>query len=231
MRVSNPGSRPLVPLLLGLLIARSVLPDVSFAAPADLPPEAAALVDGADAEGLPTGPLVAKAREGVAKRVEPVRIAAAIEELAGRMRRADEILGADEADRSPLLEAGAAAIREGVSPAALRQLDQLGQGKRVEAVLAVADLVALGLPEDQSVRLVQRAAASGAPTVAVRELGAAAASMLSHGASAEVVVAQLGTSSGGGGSGSEPPAHGAGGSKGGDPKGKGLDSAPGQQKK
>ena len=231
MRVSNSGSRPLVPLLLGLMLARCVLPDVCLAAPPDLTVEAAQLVDAAEAEGLPTAPLVAKAREGAAKGIDAARVALALEDLAQRLRKAKAVLPADGADRSPLLSAGAAALRAGVSVDGLARLGRLPADRRADAVLAVADLVSLGIAEAQGIVIVERSAALPGGGAAIRDLGGAAAAMLGHGASPVAVANALGGTESGSGSAHEPPAYGAGGSKGKEPPGKGLDEAPGQQKK
>ncbi|MBM4368501.1 MAG: hypothetical protein FJ102_19960, partial [Deltaproteobacteria bacterium] len=90
------------------MVARGVLPDVSLAAPPDLPPAVGAAIDSAVSAGLPEAPLVTKAREGRAKGVAEARVVAAIGDLAARMRTADAALGtaAQGSTREPVLVAG-----------------------------------------------------------------------------------------------------------------------------
>lgn len=234
MRVSHLSSRPLVPLLLGWMVARGVLPDVSFAAPPDLAPAVGLAVDSAVAVGLPEAPLVTKAREGRAKGVSEARVVAAITDLAGRMQKADAALGtaAQGSNREAVLVAGAAAVRAGVSPEAIHRLGRVDQDVRAEGLRATADLVALGFDEDRSVELVLKGAASPAAARAVGNLGATAATLLAQGQAPSAVLDQMGQSIASvQAAEQDPPAWGAGGSKGKDPPGKGLDDAPGQQKK
>jgi len=131
-----------------------------------------------------------------------------------------------------VLVAGANALRAGVSAAGLERVGRVDALVRADAIRAVGDLVALGFEEDRSVALAVQGAASAQASRVVGSLGATAAAMLAQGQPPAAVLDQVGQSiAATQAAGSEPPAWGAGGSKGKDPEGKGLADAPGQQRK
>jgi len=120
----------------------------------------AALVDSAQAAGLPADPLVNKALEGASKGADGPRIVAAVRGLAGDLSRARTALG--RAATEPELVAGAAALRAGATPAFLERLRHEAPGAPVAVPLAVlADLVARGVPADTAGRAVLALARAG----------------------------------------------------------------------
>lgn len=106
-------------------------------------------IESARREGLPSEWLVDKVAEGLSKRVPPARIAAAVEELAARIRAADALVEpVGRADRRRVLRAAVDALAAG---APRRELGQLvrevarsggpNTGGRVrEALVTVAEL-------------------------------------------------------------------------------------------
>jgi hypothetical protein len=108
----------------------------------------AALLDSARAAGLPPEPLIQRALEGTTKGAPPDRVVAAVRRLATDLGRARDALG-QSAD--PLeLDAGAAALRAGASPAALAQLRRARHQPLMVPLAVLADLVASGVPPDSA---------------------------------------------------------------------------------
>ena len=125
----------------------------------------AAILDSARAAGLPLEPLVDRALEGASKGASGERIVAAVRKLATDLEAARQALrGGDSAE----LEAGASALRAGVTPAALTRLRESRPRQLLTVPLAVlADLVARGVPADTAATYVLTiAAASDAQLVA-----------------------------------------------------------------
>ena len=101
------------------------------------------LVDSVRATGLPTEPLVAKASEGVLKRVAEDRIIWAVRALARRQAEASAALPPNVGTGT--LAAAVSALQAGVSPQTLRRLASVRRGDETAlavAFVAVADLVA-----------------------------------------------------------------------------------------
>ena len=111
-------------------------------------PLVVALVDSARDAGLPVEPLVQRALEGVTKGAPGDRIVIAVRRLAGDLGAAKAALGGSAS--SPELEAGAAAIRAGASPAVLAQLRDVRRPPLTMALAVLADLVASGVPADSA---------------------------------------------------------------------------------
>ena len=118
------------------------------------------LIDGAQADGLPTGPLVNKALEGASKGADAARIIAAVRGLAEGLTRARQLLGASSTEAE--LVAGAAALRAGVAPAFLERLRAEHRGRMTVPLAVMADLVARGVPADTAARAVVALARAGA---------------------------------------------------------------------
>jgi hypothetical protein len=107
------------------------------------------LVDSAQAERLPTEPLVQKALEGATMGASSERIARAVQTLLGNLRGARAALGPEAAE--PDLVAGASSLRAGVTAAALRQLRATRPGQPLAIPLAVlTDLIARGMPQAEA---------------------------------------------------------------------------------
>jgi len=121
-------------------------------------PLVAALVDSARTAGLPAEPLVQRALQGTIKGAPGDRIVAAVRRLAADLGRARDALG--PAASPPELEAGAAALRAGASPAVLVQLRR-SRPQRLTVPLAVlTELVASGVPVDSAAAAVLALAAT-----------------------------------------------------------------------
>lgn len=128
-----------------------------------------ALIDSARAAGLPTEPLVQKALQGAMRGADAERITEAVRNLASDLGVARSALGPRSTGAE--LEAGASAVRAGVSATALSALrsaqvrssltvalgtlaDLLGQGVPVDMALArITELVRRGAPDDDFVGL------------------------------------------------------------------------------
>lgn len=106
----------------------------------------AALVDSARAAGLPAEPLVQRALEGVTKGAAGTRIVGAVRRLAADLGSARSALGGSAT--SAELEAGAAALRAGATPAVLTEIRRARRPPRTMALAVLADLVASGVPAD-----------------------------------------------------------------------------------
>jgi hypothetical protein len=121
-------------------------------------PEAArgqidALLDSAQAAGLPTEPLVDRALEGASKGADATRILAAVRRLTGELRAARDALGAESSPAE--IVAGASALHAGARPDNLAQLRELRARQPLTVAAAVlADLVAVGVPVDTAVAAV-----------------------------------------------------------------------------
>jgi hypothetical protein len=128
-----------------------------------------ALVDSAQAAGLPVAPLVSKVQEGLLKRAAAPAIVSATRGLLVRLRQSREALGPGAS--APELEAGASALRAGAGAAQLTALRaaRSSQGATVPLVV-LADLIARGVPRDTAARAVQAMAAANATDAAFNAL-------------------------------------------------------------
>ena len=125
-----------------------------------------AIMDSARAAGLPTTPLAAKAAEGVLKGADDARIVDAVRSLAKALGDARAALG-PAADAS-VLDAGASALRAGVTPAALHSLGEAGAAPSGPTALATAlvtlvDFVAKGVPPALASQSIEQLLRLGAP--------------------------------------------------------------------
>jgi hypothetical protein len=127
-----------------------------------------ALVDSLVARGIARGPLTSKALEGAGKRASNDQIEAAIRRLGMDLQQARAVLGSSATE--PEVEAGADALRAGVSPDVLGRI-QAGRG-RASALLPLAtltDLVARALPADQAAQRVLTLSEQHSPDAAYRD--------------------------------------------------------------
>jgi hypothetical protein len=118
------------------------------------------LANKAGERGLPSGPLVNKIKEGLAKGIEPVRIEPVLREMAGRLETAQETLkelsgrglvDAGSGGRQRAVEVLAEALARGVAPDEVREIGRLAQ--------------------ESKPRLTPEALASGAKSLAVMKEG------------------------------------------------------------
>jgi hypothetical protein len=121
-------------------------------------PLVAAVLDSARAAGLPAEPLVQRALEGVAKGAPSAAIVSALQRLATDLGRARAALGARAT--APELEAGAAALRAGASPAVLADLRRIRHEALTVPLAVLADLTSGGVPVDSAAAAVLALAAS-----------------------------------------------------------------------
>ena len=128
------------------------------------------LIDSALAEGLPAEPLVSKALQGAAMRAPSAKILGVLQGLVGRLAVARGALG--ERALGSELDAGAEALRAGVSPDALARLRHDRPGQQLTVALGVlADLISNGVPAEaatSSVLALTKAGIADAQLVAFR---------------------------------------------------------------
>jgi hypothetical protein len=118
------------------------------------------VIDSAGAQGIPAEPLVSKALQGAAMRAPSERIVKAVQQLAGRLTVARGVLG--ETALTSELDAGAEALRAGVSPDALSKLRHDRPGQQLTVALGVlADLISNGVPADVATTSVLSLARAG----------------------------------------------------------------------
>lgn len=108
----------------------------------------------AEASGVPSDPLVAKALEGAAKRVPADRVVAALTVYAERLQQATEIVGPERG--ASAVVAAADALRRGVPAAAVRAVSG-HQGDPAVPLVVLADLVEAGVPVDGAFSVVENA--------------------------------------------------------------------------
>ena len=128
------------------------------------------LISDAAASGLPTGPLVTKVREGVAKHAEPERIRSATSLLAQRLAVAANALAPTRS--SDELAAGADALQVGVPSGTLRSMRRDWPTKLLTIPLGVlAEMVASGVPHANASRRVHELLVKGATPGQLASLG------------------------------------------------------------
>jgi hypothetical protein len=111
------------------------------------------VIDSALVAGVPAEPLVDKALEGASKGAPTEAVLRAVRGLAGDLTIARQALGANTLVGE--MTAGAAALRAGVEPGALRSLRRDRPGQPLVVALGVlTDLIARGVPVDGAARSV-----------------------------------------------------------------------------
>jgi hypothetical protein len=137
------------------LAAQSVRLDSVLAA------ELAVTLDAARTDGLPQGPLLAKAQEGVLKRAPRERIVAAVASLADRMRAARAELAPNATDHEII--AGAEALAVGVPGTVLRTIRQhRPRGTAAMPLEVIAHLAWRGVRPDEAADAITRSVIGGA---------------------------------------------------------------------
>lgn len=112
---------------------------------------------------VPTSLLHDKVAEGRAKGVPLERIAAAVEQRAALLIRAQEVMGgAGRSVRAPDLSVGADALNAGVSATALRAVSEAApEQNRALAIAVLSQLVAQGHASDEALARVRAALSRG----------------------------------------------------------------------
>lgn len=160
---------------------------VAAVLPADVARQVLAVIADARANNLPADAIANRSLKFAARGVAPRDIArAAVEQLA-RMRSARDVLHSARSGvpSNDEVEAGAEALREGVSGADVSRLAQSAPSGRSLAVplYVIGSLVSRGLPSDEALRRVQSKLAARASDADVEAVGRDVAT--SHGASDE----------------------------------------------
>lgn len=105
----------------------------------------AAAVDSAAAAGLPTEPLIQRALQGAAKRVDRRRIVSAVRSLGVELRDARSALGARSTEAEII--AGAASLHAGVAAADVTRVrSSRGTESATVALATLSDLISRGVP-------------------------------------------------------------------------------------
>lgn len=128
------------------------------------------LIADAAARGLPTGPLVTKVREGLAKHAAPDRIRLATSALADRLQVAAAALAPSHAPDE--LAAAADALQAGIPAATLRDMRKLWPSKPLTVPLGVlSEMVASGVSHASATRRVRELLVKGATAAQFASLG------------------------------------------------------------
>lgn len=110
--------------------------------------------------GVPAGPVLDKALEGIAKGVPAARLAPAVEAYAERLARAAAVLG--EGPPPAEIVAAADALGRGVPEGQLRAVRRVaGPEDRAIALVVLGDLVEMGVPADRAAGAIRDAIAAG----------------------------------------------------------------------
>ena len=106
------------------------------------------ILDSAAAAGIPTGPLMSKAREGIAKKIDSRRIVEVVRKLFGELRTAHTALGGVSEQE---LSAAAALIDLGAKPAQLDAFRARQKGRSdITAFTVWADFLQRGIPNEEA---------------------------------------------------------------------------------
>lgn len=134
-------------------------------------------------QGLPTGPLLDKAVEGVAKGVAGDRVASAVGALAGELRSARSLLDGRVRPGPTDIAAVADALRRGVPSRAVRRLaETAGEGEPVALEAHIlGDLLDHGVSADDALGLLDAWRARGRHGDELRQLPAAVERLMRRG--------------------------------------------------
>ncbi|NIR46340.1 MAG: hypothetical protein GWN99_17975 [Gemmatimonadetes bacterium] len=129
---------------------------VREAYPAAAMAEIEAIMARAEAAGVPTEPLTAKALEGAAKGVPADRVVVALSSYAVRLRESAQLVGTGRGTAS--IVAGADAIRRGVPPEQVSELAlEHPEGDLAVPLVVMGDLMEAGVPARNAYRVVTMA--------------------------------------------------------------------------
>lgn len=158
--------------LFGLMVAfASPLAAQSARLDSTLSTALAVTLDAARTDGLPQGPLLAKAQEGVLKRAPLERIVVAVAALADRMRAARAELAPNATDHEII--AGAEALAVGVPGTVLRAIRQhRPRGSAATPLEVMAHLAWRGVRPDEAADAITRSVIGGASTAQLVALDA-----------------------------------------------------------
>ncbi|HUK22833.1 MAG TPA: hypothetical protein VLV45_14940 [Gemmatimonadales bacterium] len=149
------------------------------------------VLDSARAQGLPVEPLEEKVLEGVTKSASPDRIAAAVRRLAADLAAARTALGDRASTRE--LEAGAGALRAGITPRDLTRMRAARKDDDPAVALEVAtDLVSQGVAAESAAAVVLNVVSAGASDGDLEQMRAAVARDIAGGVPPSVAAALRG---------------------------------------
>jgi hypothetical protein len=133
----------LVVLVLGTMpAAAQSIPDTLFDAPTRI--ELERIISSARQSGLPTAPLINRALQGAARKVDGNRVLMVVRSYADSMKVALTLLGGGSGESE--IDAAAAALRAGVSRDGIRQVRRTrGTGQATTALIVLTDLVRRGV--------------------------------------------------------------------------------------
>ncbi len=153
--------------------------------------EVSAIIETARNEGLPTEPLVDLALEGASKRAAPSRIISAVRSWSTHLRDAKQALGPASSIRD--IEAGASALRAGVSVKELEKMRAARSGVRLAAALDVMSyLVNVGVPAETVSPVVVRLVLASATDEQLIELRVAVERDIAGGVAASTAASMRG---------------------------------------
>jgi hypothetical protein len=109
----------------------------------------------AEAQGVPTDPLIAKALEGAAKGVPADRVVAALSAYRERLGESRSLIGSGRGAAEVV--AGADALRRGVPGQTMRSLAGEHEGDLAVPLVVLGDLMDAGVPVDNAYMVVQNA--------------------------------------------------------------------------
>ncbi len=147
----------------------------------------------AEAAGVPTDPLIAKALEGAAKGVGD-RVVAALSNYAERLGQARSVVGGDR-DVTAVV-AGADALRRGVPAETVSSLAAQHEGDLAVPLLVLGDLMAEGVPVDGALAVVESAIAIQQGADEMLAIPAAVRRMIREGQSAAEAARAVGNAIG-----------------------------------
>ena len=144
-------------LLVGRPVAAQSIPDTLFDAAARI--ELERIISAARQAGLPASPLINRALQGAARKVDGNRVVGVVRAYADSMRVALTLLGPGSVEGE--LDAGAAALRAGVSREGVREVRRTrAAGQATTALIVLTDLVRRGVPAADAATAVTTVAAS-----------------------------------------------------------------------
>jgi len=123
--------------------------------PAEAVTQIEAILAEAEAAGVPSDPLVAKALEGAAKRVPAGLVVTALSDYAERLHVATTVVGAERGPSAVV--AAADAMRRGVPAEAVQTMAGRHQVDLAVPLVVLADLVEAGVPVDGAFNVVESA--------------------------------------------------------------------------
>lgn len=109
------------------------------------------IVQDAEQQGVPPGPLLNKALEGAAKGVEASRVLAVLSSLSDRLERAASLVGPSAGRAPDVLVAASDAMRRGVPDEQIQEIAGLEHDQTAIGLIVATDLVESGVSPSEAV--------------------------------------------------------------------------------